>query len=218
MNKTLGVKISTVVSGAEDKKEDRVLRLANGKTWNAILNNTFGAKICTDTTCAQQNKGKRKIWRRSERVKIKRVKLGDPQVSSKRVPDKVEMSIEQREFVSKIGFSSLLKLKVFIIPSRLASKAVDSFDDVDMSLKLNTGDIKIQRETNWNSKKLGDVNVSFKDTTVTNKVAEKEYGKRSCLDGTIDHDFDELNRDIDHVAELPVEHFLQDNFVESYSS
>ncbi|GKD80411.1 hypothetical protein Tco_1343032, partial [Tanacetum coccineum] len=32
MNKTFGVKISTAISGAEEKKEERVLGLANGKT------------------------------------------------------------------------------------------------------------------------------------------------------------------------------------------
>ncbi|GKF10076.1 hypothetical protein Tco_0048002, partial [Tanacetum coccineum] len=67
-----------------------------------------------------------------------------------------------------------------------------------------------------NSKKQGDV--SCNDTTVTNEVAGKKCGKRSCLDESVDHDFDEINRDIDHVAELRVEHFLQDDFVESYSS
>ncbi|GJT59638.1 hypothetical protein Tco_1003171 [Tanacetum coccineum] len=67
-----------------------------------------------------------------------------------------------------------------------------------------------------NSKKQGDV--SCNDRTITNEVAGKVYGKRSCLDATIDHDFDELNGDIDLVAELRVEHFLQDDFAESYSS
>ncbi|GKE74242.1 hypothetical protein Tco_1536283 [Tanacetum coccineum] len=38
-----------------------LLRLANGKTCDAILNKTFGVKIPTAKTGAKQKKGKRKI-------------------------------------------------------------------------------------------------------------------------------------------------------------
>ncbi|GKA51532.1 hypothetical protein Tco_0744728 [Tanacetum coccineum] len=38
-----------------------VLGLVNGQTWDANLNKTFGVKIPTVGTCAEQKKGKRKI-------------------------------------------------------------------------------------------------------------------------------------------------------------
>ncbi|GKD58197.1 hypothetical protein Tco_1295706, partial [Tanacetum coccineum] len=38
-----------------------VLRLANAKTWDAILSKTFGVKIPPTMTCAEDKKGKRKI-------------------------------------------------------------------------------------------------------------------------------------------------------------
>ncbi|GKC50289.1 hypothetical protein Tco_1073034, partial [Tanacetum coccineum] len=38
-----------------------VLGLANGQTWNAIRNKTFGVKIPTTGICTEQKKGKRKV-------------------------------------------------------------------------------------------------------------------------------------------------------------
>ncbi|PWA77643.1 hypothetical protein CTI12_AA223930 [Artemisia annua] len=57
------------------------------------------------------------------------------------------MSPQQRNVVSKMGFSSLLAMKVCVIPSRLGFKAVDLFDEHSMSLNLKSGGIKINRET-----------------------------------------------------------------------
>ncbi|PWA39037.1 hypothetical protein CTI12_AA484010 [Artemisia annua] len=57
------------------------------------------------------------------------------------------MSPQQRNVVSKMGFSSLLAMKVCVIPSRLGFKAVDLFEEHSMSLNLKSGGIKINRET-----------------------------------------------------------------------
>ncbi|PWA89647.1 hypothetical protein CTI12_AA109410 [Artemisia annua] len=57
------------------------------------------------------------------------------------------MTPQQRNVVSKMGFSSLLAMKVCAIPSRLGFKAVDLFDKHTMSLNLKSGGIKINRET-----------------------------------------------------------------------
>jgi hypothetical protein len=57
------------------------------------------------------------------------------------------MSPEQRNLVSKMGFSSLIGMKVSVIPSRLGFKAVDCFNEDSMSLILKFGKIEIKRET-----------------------------------------------------------------------
>ena len=57
------------------------------------------------------------------------------------------MSPEQRNLVSKMGFSSLIGMKVSVIPSRLGFKAVDCFNEDSMSLILKCGKIEIKRET-----------------------------------------------------------------------